>query len=87
MFGRYRLKQKVLVTVAPHLTKGAMPRAFDVLPKAEQAVALKGIIRSQMPLHDPAHENLPELAGEWLRRYDSGVDCTRWYASSAAIGA
>ncbi|CAM3233410.1 metal-dependent hydrolase [Tsukamurella hominis] len=87
MFGRYRLKQKMLVAVAPHLTKGAMPRAFDVLPKAEQAVAMKGIIRSQMPLHDPAHENLPALAGEWLRRYDSGVDCTRWYASDAAIGA
>lgn len=84
MFARYRLKQKLLVGLAPHLTKGSMPRAFDVLPRGEQVVALKGIVRSQTPGHDPAHENLPALAGEWLARYDAGYDCTRWYSAAAA---
>lgn len=87
MFGRYRLKQKLLVALAPHLTKGAMPRAFDGLGMGEQAAAMKGVIRSQLPLHDPAQEDLPALAAQWLRRYDDGEDCTRWYASTLAAGA
>lgn len=84
MFARYRLKQKVLVGLAPHLTKGSMPRAFDVLPRSEQLLAMKGIVRSQTPGHDPAQEDLPVLAGEWLERYDAGYDCTRWYSSATA---
>ncbi|WP_226436717.1 metal-dependent hydrolase [Rhodococcus yananensis] len=89
MFANYRRKQKLL-SVIPGLTAadhGPMPRAFDALPLGEQLVALVGIIRSQMPKHNPAHENLPALADLWFERFDAGYDVTRWYtADSAAPG-
>ncbi|MFE3446038.1 metal-dependent hydrolase [Nocardia sp. NPDC059180] len=81
MFARHRAKQKVLTTFAPYLTKGPMPRAFDGLSRREQLTALAGVFRSQMPKHDPTHENLPALAGRWFERYDAGYDCTRWYTA------
>lgn len=86
MFANYRRKQKLLSMIpgmqaAGH---GPMPRAFDVLPLGEQLVALAGIIRSQLPKHDPAHENLPALADVWFDRYDAGYDVTRWYTAESA---
>ncbi|MFC8525845.1 metal-dependent hydrolase [Nocardia sp. NPDC057227] len=81
MFATHRFKQRVLGSVAPYLTKGPMPRAFDGLPRREQLTALAGVFRSQMPGHDPGEETLPELAGEWFARYDAGYDCTRWYTA------
>lgn len=83
MFARYRQGQ-TLRRLLPGLepaNNGTMPRAFDHLARREQLVALGGIIRSQMPRHNPAHENLPDLAGEWFRRYDEGYDVTRWYTA------
>ncbi|MFE7722755.1 metal-dependent hydrolase [Nocardia rhizosphaerihabitans] len=80
MFATHRTKQKALEFFAPYLTKGPMPRAFDGLSRKEQLTALAGIVRSQMPKHDPAHDKLPELAGRWFQRYDAGYDCTRWYS-------
>ncbi|NEW39861.1 metal-dependent hydrolase [Nocardia cyriacigeorgica] len=81
MFARHRAKQKVLTAFAPYLTKGPMPRAFDGLSRRQQLTALAGVVRSQMPKHDPTHENLPELAARWFERYDAGYDCTRWYTA------
>lgn len=81
MFASHRVKQRVLTTVAPYLTKGPMPRAFDGLPRGEQLTALAGVFRSQLPGHDPGDEKLPALAGEWFARYDAGYDCTRWYTA------
>lgn len=83
MFATHRAKQKVLCAFAPYLTKGPMPRAFDGLPRGEQLTALAGVFRSQLPGHNPEHEKLPELAGEWFARYDAGYDCTRWYTAAA----
>jgi predicted metal-dependent hydrolase len=62
---------------------GTMPRAFTELPLREQLVALTGIVRSQMPRHNPAHENLPALADLWFRRYDEGYDVTLWYTADS----
>jgi hypothetical protein len=45
-------------------------------------VALAGVVRSQMPGHDPAHEKLPVLADEWFARYESGYDVTQWYTAA-----
>ena len=39
-------------------------------------MALSGIVRSQIPGHNPEHEKLPELAAEWFERYDAGYDVT-----------
>ncbi|PXX71697.1 putative metal-dependent hydrolase [Nocardia tenerifensis] len=81
MFASHRAKQKVLQSFAPYLTKGPMPRAFDGLSRREQLTALAGVVRSQLPHHDPTHEKLPELAHRWFERYDAGYDCTRWYTA------
>ncbi|TCN49085.1 putative metal-dependent hydrolase [Rhodococcus sp. SMB37] len=86
MFASYRRKQKLL-EVIPGLqaaNAGPMPRAFDDLGLKEQLIALRGIIRSQMPKHNPEHEDLPELAGVWFERFDAGYDVTKWYTAETA---
>ncbi|MFI6046724.1 metal-dependent hydrolase [Nocardia sp. NPDC051321] len=87
MFATHRAKQKMLQSVAPYLTKGPMPRAFDGLSRREQLTALAGVIRSQLPKHDPTQEKLPELADRWFERYDAGYDCTRWYTANQSKSA
>ncbi|MFF2556553.1 metal-dependent hydrolase [Nocardia sp. NPDC058058] len=88
MFANYRRKQhlrRLLPGLHPQ-NSGPMLRAFDALPLGEQLVALKGIIRSQLPKHNPAHEKLPALADVWFRRYEAGYDVSRWYTADS-IGA
>ena len=63
---------------------GTMPRAFAGLPLREQLVALNGVVRSQLPNHNPAHEKLPGLADLWFRRYADGYDVSRWYTAGHA---
>ena len=58
-----------------------MPRAFDVLPLREQLVALAGVVRSQLPKHNPDHEKLPALADVWFERFDAGYDVSHWYTA------
>lgn len=87
MFARYRRGQKLRQWI-PGLepaNAGPMLRAFDDLALREQLVALGGVVRSQMPGHNPAHEKLPAMADEWFRRYEAGYDVQRWYTADAAI--
>ncbi|WP_068279585.1 metal-dependent hydrolase [Aldersonia kunmingensis] len=83
MFAKHRNKQKLrkLIPGMHYEDFGPMPRAFDDLPMGEQLTALKGIVRSQMPKHNPDHEDLPVLAEQWFRKYDEGYDVTRWYTA------
>ena len=60
---------------------GPFENAFTGLPVRESLTALSGIVRSQIPGHNPAHEKLPTLAGEWFDRYDAGYDVTHWYTA------
>ncbi len=53
--------------------------AFTTVPlkdvsKADKRRSTLGIIASQMPWHDPAHERLPSYYQEWRDRYDAGED-------------
>lgn len=83
MFASYRRKQN-LKRRLPFVRaeyNGTMPRAFDDLPLGEQLVALVGVIRSQLPKHNPDHERLPALADVWFDRYENGYDVTRWYTA------
>lgn len=43
-----------------------------------------GLVKSQVPGHDPTHQPLPEFADEWFAGYDEGRAVATWYASSAA---
>ena len=58
-----------------------MPRAFDDLRLGAQLVALVGIVRSQLPKHNPDHEKLPDLADLWFERFDAGYDVSHWYTA------
>ncbi len=83
MFAMHRHRRRLGRWIPPLRVpdNGTMPRAFTELPLREQLVALSGIVRSQMPKHNPAHENLPELANLWFRRFDEGYDVTQWYTA------
>jgi predicted metal-dependent hydrolase len=83
MFAKHRNKQKLrkLIPGMHYEDFGPMPRAFDDLPLGEQLVALVGVVRSQMPKHNPTHEKLPALADKWFRKFDEGYDVTRWYTA------
>ncbi|MBM7458514.1 metal-dependent hydrolase [Rhodococcus coprophilus] len=86
MFASYRRKQ-ILRKRLPFLDAedhGPMPRAFDVLPLREQLVALAGVVRSQLPKHNPDHEKLPALADVWFERFDAGYDVSHWYTAETA---
>ncbi|MBI3227902.1 MAG: metal-dependent hydrolase [Mycolicibacterium cosmeticum] len=63
---------------------GPFENAFAGLGLRESLTALSGIVRSQIPGHDPTHENLPVLAAEWFKRYDEGYDVTKWYTATKA---
>ncbi|AOD21584.1 metal-dependent hydrolase [Rhodococcus pyridinivorans] len=88
MFASHRRKQNLRrrLPFLQYQDHGPMPRAFDVLPLGEQLVALVGIIRSQMPKHNPDHEKLPALADVWFRRFDEGYDVSHWYTAETVGG-
>lgn len=82
---RIRRRKKALLQRLPFVEApydGPFANAFGHLPLREQLTALRGIVRSQIPGHDPAHEKLPALAQEWFDRYDAGYDVTQWYTAN-----
>ncbi|BBZ01896.1 metal-dependent hydrolase [Mycolicibacterium chitae] len=84
-FGMQRRKKAVLQKL-PFLKvsdDGPFGNAFGHLPIRDQLAAVVGVVRSQIPGHDPAHEKLPALAQVWFDRYDAGYDVTRWYTADA----
>ncbi|BBX76062.1 metal-dependent hydrolase [Mycobacterium shinjukuense] len=83
-FGMYRRKTALLqrLRVSRVANHGPFGNAFGHLPLREKLIAVSGIVRSQLPNHDPARENLPALAEEWFARYDDGYDVTNWYTAA-----
>ncbi|AKK28962.1 metal-dependent hydrolase [Mycobacterium sp. EPa45] len=61
---------------------GPVQKFYPHIPLREQAVAALGVMRSQLPGHNPAKTKMPALAAEWLARYEAGYDVTRWYTGS-----
>lgn len=59
----------------------ATPSAFSTVPRKQRLAAAGRVLLSQTPFHDPANEPLPEFAGRWFGRWNSGEDVTRWYTS------
>ncbi|MCX2933580.1 metal-dependent hydrolase [Mycobacterium sp. CVI_P3] len=60
---------------------GPIQRLYSQIPLREQAAVAFGVMRSQVPGHNPAKQEMPRLAKEWLARYDAGHDVSRWYTS------
>lgn len=71
---KYRLMQ------APDY--GPLEKIYPHVPLREKLAAAYGVVRSQIPGHDPTDQKLPALASEWFARYDAGHDVTRWYTST-----
>jgi predicted metal-dependent hydrolase len=61
---------------------GPIQKFYPHIPLREQAVAALGVMRSQLPGHNPAKTKMPALANEWLARYEAGYDVTRWYTAN-----
>ncbi|MGY4712886.1 metal-dependent hydrolase [Mycolicibacterium sp. CBM1] len=61
---------------------GPIQKFYPHIPLRVQARAALGVIRSQIPGHDPARHKLPPLAAQWLDRYEAGYDVTRWYTAA-----
>jgi hypothetical protein len=80
-FALERRKNTILKKLGRIPDFGPFTSAFHDLPVREQLVALSGIVRSQIPGHNPEHEKLPALAAEWFERYDAGYDVTHWYTA------
>jgi predicted metal-dependent hydrolase len=81
---RIHRRKKALLQHLPFIDApfdGPLANAFSHLPLRDQVVALSGVVRSQIPGHDPTHEPLPALAQEWFDRYDAGYDVTQWYTA------
>lgn len=83
MFGTYRAKQawRRRVPLGWPALHGPVLDAFEHLPKGEMATALAGIVRSQLPHHQPSQEKIPVLASHWFARYAEGYDVTKWYTA------
>ncbi len=80
-FALERRKNQFLTRVGRRPDYGPLANAFAHLPKLEMAAALAGIVRSQIPGHNPEHEKLPVLAAKWFDRFDAGYDVTQWYTA------
>jgi predicted metal-dependent hydrolase len=80
-FALERRKNEILKRLGRIPDYGPFENAFTGLPVGESLTALSGIVRSQIPGHNPAHEKLPTLAAEWFDRYDAGYDVTHWYTA------
>ncbi|MBB3606953.1 putative metal-dependent hydrolase [Mycolicibacterium sp. BK556] len=76
---RFPLLQKYRQFDIPNY--GPIQKFYPHIPLREQAVAAFGVMRSQLPGHNPAKQKLPRLATEWLARYEAGYDVTRWYTA------
>jgi len=63
-------------------TEGALADALAGIPGNERRVASWGILKSQMPNHDPTDQPLPRFAAQWLERYARGDDVARFYSSA-----
>ncbi|QLL07653.1 metal-dependent hydrolase [Mycobacterium vicinigordonae] len=87
LFGTHRRKQALLQRLPLfHATdNGPVVNAFDHIPLREQLIAMSGVVRSQLPGHNPAHERLPVLADQWFRRFDAGYDVTQWYTAGESL--
>ncbi|WP_368681804.1 metal-dependent hydrolase [Mycobacterium intracellulare] len=58
------------------------------VPKREMFAMLTGLVRSQGPSHDPAHEKLPPFADRWFGRYEEEPkSAARWYSIGAVSSA
>jgi predicted metal-dependent hydrolase len=83
-FALERRKNHLLKRFRRRPDYGPFENAFTGLSRRESLIALVGIVRSQIPGHDPTNEKLPALAGEWFARYDAGYDVTKWYTAEKA---
>lgn len=54
------------------------------VPRREMLAMFAGLVRSQTPNHNPAHESIPAFAARWLNRYaEEPATAARWYTGGS----
>ncbi len=76
---------KAHVPDVPHEVYEGNP--FASVPRAATRRSALGILRSQLPWHDPARQPLPDYYEEWLDRWTAGDDVTRLHGRLPMIPA
>jgi ring-1,2-phenylacetyl-CoA epoxidase subunit PaaE len=56
-----------------------IPDCYLGVPGPDRKAAGIGVLRSQLPGHDPGDQPLPAFAERWFSRYESGGDIAHWY--------
>jgi ring-1,2-phenylacetyl-CoA epoxidase subunit PaaE len=56
-----------------------IPDCYLGVPGPDRKAAGIGVLRSQLPNHDPGDQPLPDFAERWFSRYESGGDIAHWY--------
>lgn len=56
-----------------------VPDCYEGVPGKERGAAGRGVLVSQTPYHDPAHQPLPQFASRWFESYEAGGDIAHWY--------
>jgi predicted metal-dependent hydrolase len=60
-----------------------MPDGYAGVPGPDRKAAGLGVLKSQLPTHDPGDQPLPGFARRWFEHYDAGGDVGHWYTTTA----
>lgn len=58
---------------------------FADVPRRSAWGSALGVLRAQLPWHNPVHQPLPDYYDEWLGHWSAGDDVTKIYGRSATI--
>jgi ring-1,2-phenylacetyl-CoA epoxidase subunit PaaE len=56
-----------------------IPDCYLGVSGPDRKAAGLGVLRSQLPTHDPGDQPLPDFARQWFSRYEAGGDIAHWY--------
>lgn len=72
--------KKHVPDVPHHVYEG---NPFASVPRPATLRSAVGVLASQAPWHDPAHQPLPDYYDEWIGKYTGGEDVMRLYGQPA----
>jgi hypothetical protein len=82
----WRVRTQVCALVSRgRLIRTTPPPMLKAVDRKGKRQALRGLVLSQNPYFDPAHEAIPSFAGKWFDRFERGDDVTHWYGSQSAV--
>jgi predicted metal-dependent hydrolase len=80
---RHRLRKQAL-SIATLGRRPAPAPVVGKLPRADTLACTWGLVKSQVPGHDPEEQPLPAFAQEWMTHFENGADVTHYYSATKA---